>query len=61
MMIVPELYVALVAAERRREAEAHHLAARLQAARRLQRRAETATRRAESATRRADLARLALQ
>ncbi len=54
MILLPEQYVALVAAERLAEATAHNRAARLHAARRLQRRAETATRRAS-------LARLAIQ
>ena len=54
MNVLPEQYAALVAAERLGEAAAHNRAARLRTARRLQRRAETATRRAY-------LARLALQ
>jgi hypothetical protein len=52
--VLPEQYAALVAAERHAEAAAHNRAARLRTARRLQRRAETATRRAV-------LARLAIQ
>ena len=54
MNVLPEQYAALVAAERQAEAAAHNRAARLRAARRLERRAETATRRAF-------LARLAVQ
>lgn len=54
MNVMPEQHAALVAAERQREAARHNAAARVLAARRLQRRAETATRRAY-------LARLALQ
>jgi hypothetical protein len=52
--VMPEQHAALLAAERQREAARHNAAARLAVARRLQRRAETATRRAH-------LARLALQ
>jgi hypothetical protein len=52
--VLPEQYAALVAAERHAEASAHNRAARLRTARRLERRAQTATRRAQ-------LARLALQ
>lgn len=54
MHVLPEQYAALVAAERHAEASAHNRAARVRAARRLQRRAETATRRVS-------LARLAIQ
>ena len=45
----PEQYSALLAAERQAQAAAHNRAARLRTARRLQRRAETATRRAQLA------------
>jgi hypothetical protein len=47
--VLPEQYLAAVAAERRAEAAAHNRGARLRAARRLQRRAEAAARRARLA------------
>lgn len=54
MNAMPELQMALLAAERQAEARAHNRAARLRAVRRLERRAEVATRRAR-------LVRLAIQ
>jgi hypothetical protein len=53
---VNEQLVGVMAAERQAQAAAHNRAARLQTARRLERRAETAARRAEAASRRADRA-----